>query len=95
MGDTFTENSLCSTDKKATFTPHLTIAKTSKTSARKRVKMIDPKCYERHKQDCFGTRPINTLELLSMTSTVKHPRVLLIKQQDGLWPATQLETQVW
>ena len=29
--------------------------------------MIDPKCYEEHKDDCFGVQPINTLELLSMT----------------------------
>ena len=64
---TFTENGLCSTDKKATFTPHLTISKTTKTSGKKRIKMIDPKCYEEHRDDCFGVQPINTLELLSMT----------------------------
>ena len=29
--------------------------------------MIDPQCYEEHKDSCFGTQPINTLELLSMT----------------------------
>lgn len=29
--------------------------------------MIDPKCYEEHKDECFGIQPIDTLELLSMT----------------------------
>jgi len=58
---------LYNTDKKATFTPHLTIAKTSKTSGRKQVKMIHPKSYEDHKDDSFGNQSINTLELLSMT----------------------------
>ena len=29
--------------------------------------MIDPKCYEEHKDECFGVQPIDTLELLSMT----------------------------
>ena len=66
MCTTFAENGLSSTDKKAVYMPHLTIAKTSKTSGRKRVKKIDPKCYEEYKHDCFGTQPINTLELLSM-----------------------------
>ena len=64
---TFAENGLCNTDKKATFTPHLTIAKTTKTSGKKKVKMIDPKCYEEHKDECFGVQQIDTLELLSMT----------------------------
>lgn len=63
----FAESGLCNTDKKATYTPHLTIAKTSKTSGRRRVKVIDPKCYEEHKDDCFGTQLIDMLELLSMT----------------------------
>ena len=64
---TFTENGLKSTDNKATFTPHVTIAKTSRTAGKKKVKVIDPKCYEEHKDNCFGIQPINTLELLSMT----------------------------
>lgn len=67
MRTTFAENGLYCTDKKATYIPHLTVAKTSKTSGRKRVKVIDPECYEKYKHDCFGVQPVNTLELLSMT----------------------------
>ena len=72
MNTTFSENGLYNTDKKAAYTPHLTIAKTSKTFGRKRVKRIDPESYEEHKHDCFGTQPINTLELLSMTLPADH-----------------------
>lgn len=64
--ETFAANELIGTDDKK-FTPHLTIAKTTKTSGRKRVKKIEPASYEKHKDEVFGTQIINSLELLSMT----------------------------
>ena len=64
--ETFAANELIGTDDKK-FTPHLTIAKTTKTSGRKRVKKIEPASYEKHKDEMFGTQIINSLELLSMT----------------------------
>ncbi|XP_065885903.1 A-kinase anchor protein 7-like [Dysidea avara] len=64
--ETFAANDLVGTDNKK-FTPHLTIAKTTKTSGRKRVKKIEPASYEKHKDEVFGTQYVNSLELLSMT----------------------------
>jgi len=64
--ETFAANDLFGTDKKK-FSPHLTIAKTSKTSGKKRVKKIEPASYEKYKDEVFGTQIIDSLELLSMT----------------------------
>ena len=63
--ETFAAAEIVGTDSKK-FTPHLTIAKTTKTSGRKRVKKIEPTSYEKHMDEIFGTQTIDSLELLSM-----------------------------
>jgi len=65
----FEANTVFSTDKRSTFTPHLTVAKIDfKKKQNRFIKKIDPELYKDYVNQHFGTQIIESIQLLSMTN---------------------------